>query len=82
MRSASSHELWLDSKSFQMNSGEILKIDLRNGENFKGVNLSYFSNHIKQLFDKKLEEFILPNSKHLPDVPDLEYFYDYSYSDV
>ena len=40
------------------------------------------NDHIKQLFDKKAEEFILPNSKHLPDVPDLEYFYDYSYSDV
>ena len=40
------------------------------------------NDHIKQLFDKKPEEFILPNSKHLPDIPDLEYFYDYSYSDV
>ena len=40
------------------------------------------NDHIKQLFDKKAEEFILPNSKHLPDIPDLEYFYDYSYSDV
>ena len=40
------------------------------------------NDHIKQLFDKKAEEFILPNSKHLPDIPDLEYFYDYSYSEV
>ena len=50
MRSAFSHELWLDSKSFQINSGEILEINLRNGENFKGINLSFFSNHIKQFF--------------------------------
>jgi len=39
-------------------------------------------NKIKDLFDKKVEEFILPNSKHLPEIPNLEYFYDYSYSDV
>ena len=38
------------------------------------------NDHIKQLFDKKAEEFILPNSKHLPEIPDLEYFFDYSYS--
>ncbi len=37
-------------------------------------------NKIKDLFDKKVEEFILPNSKHLPDISDLEYYYDYSYS--
>ena len=49
-RSALSHELWLDSKSFQIKSDEILEIDLRNGENFKGVNLSFFSNRIKQFF--------------------------------
>ena len=50
MRSAFSHELWLDSKSFQIKSDEILEIDLRNGENFKGINLSFFSNRIKQFF--------------------------------
>ena len=49
-RPALSHELWLDSKSFQIKSDEILEIDLRNGENFKGVNLSFFSNRIKQFF--------------------------------
>ena len=47
---ALSHELWLDSNSFQINSDEILEIDLRNGENFKGVNLSFFSNRVKQFF--------------------------------
>ncbi len=30
------------------------------------------NNHIKQLFDKKAEEFILPNSKHYPEISDLE----------
>ena len=49
-RAAFTHELWLDSESFQIKSGEILEIDLRNGENFNGINLSFFSNRIKQFF--------------------------------
>ena len=38
-------------------------------------------NQLKDLFDKKAEEFILPNTKHYPEILDLEYSYDYSYSD-
>ena len=34
----------------------------------------------KDLFDKKIEEFILPSTKNYPEISDLEYFYDYSYS--
>ena len=50
IRGVYSHELWLDSKSFQIKSDEILEIEIRNGENFKGINLSFFSNRIKQFF--------------------------------
>jgi len=37
-------------------------------------------NQLKDLFDKKIEEFILPSTKNYPEISDLEYFYDYSYS--
>ncbi len=49
-RDAFSHELWLDSKSFQIKSDEILEIDIRNGENFNGNTLAFFSNSVKQFF--------------------------------
>jgi len=49
-RESVSHELWLDSNSFQIKTGKILDIDIRNGENFEGINLSFFSNRIKQFF--------------------------------
>ena len=45
-----SHELWLDSKTFQIESSQILEIDMRNGENFNGISLSFFENRIKQFF--------------------------------
>ena len=35
-------------------------------------------NQLKDLFDKKAEEFTLPNVKHYPEIPNLETFYDYS----
>ena len=47
---AVAHELWLDSKQFQLPVDKEVEIELRNGENFKGVNLSYFDNRIKQFF--------------------------------
>jgi len=47
---AHAHELWLDSKEFQPPGGENVKIELRNGENFKGINLSYFNKWVKQFF--------------------------------
>ena len=47
---AYSHELWLDSKTFQIEAGETLEIEIRNGENFEGINLSFFNNRIKQFF--------------------------------
>tara|TARA_Y100001978_G_scaffold197820_1_gene209290 strand:- start:979 stop:2202 length:1224 start_codon:yes stop_codon:yes gene_type:complete len=34
------------------------------------------SNHIKELFDKRLEEFILPETKHLPEINNLKLHYD------
>ena len=47
---AYAHELWLDSKKFQLPEGENVEIELRNGQNFKGINLSYFKKWVKQFF--------------------------------
>ena len=47
---AVAHELWLDSKQFQLREDKEVKMELRNGENFKGVNLSYFDKRIEQFF--------------------------------
>lgn len=40
----------MDTKSFQPQIGDIVAIELRNGQNFKGINLSYFKNRIEHFF--------------------------------
>lgn len=50
LASTCSHELWLDSKKFQVGPKENIEIELRNGEKFEGLNLSFFKNRIKQFF--------------------------------
>jgi cobalt/nickel transport protein len=47
---AHAHELWLDSKEFQPPEGGNVEIELRNGENFRGINLPYFNKRVKQFF--------------------------------
>ena len=47
---ALSHELWLEGKPFRPQVGERMEIEIRNGENFEGVNLSFFNDRIKQFF--------------------------------
>lgn len=43
---AVSHEFWLEPKKFQARSGEEVQIDIRNGENFRGLELSWFDPRI------------------------------------
>ena len=40
--SAFSHEFWIEPQKFQVENGEIMEIDLKNGQNFVGAKLSYF----------------------------------------
>jgi uncharacterized GH25 family protein len=47
---ALAHELWLDSKEFQPLEGGNVEIELRNGQNFSGLNLPYFNRSVKQFF--------------------------------
>jgi len=47
---AHAHELWLDSKEFQPPEDRNVEIELRNGQNFRGINLPYFNKTVKQFF--------------------------------
>ena len=47
---AHAHELWLDSKEFQPPEDGKVEIELRNGQNFRGLNLPYFNKSVKQFF--------------------------------
>jgi cobalt/nickel transport protein len=47
---AHAHELWLDSKEFQPPEVGNIEIELRNGQNFSGLNLPYFNKSVKQFF--------------------------------
>ena len=37
-----SHEFWIEPQKFQVENGETMEIDLKNGQNFVGSKLSYF----------------------------------------
>ena len=37
------HEFWIDSKKFQVEKGENVVAYTRNGQNFKGIDLAYFT---------------------------------------
>ena len=62
------HELWLDTKSFQPQIGDTVAIELRNGQNFKGINLSYFKNRIEHFFWEQNSKSTNVNSRS-GDVP-------------
>jgi len=44
------HELWIDTPNFTPNVSQSIDIELRNGQNFNGINLSYFTNRVDQLY--------------------------------
>lgn len=47
---ALSHELWIDTPDFQPQKNQPIAIELRNGENLQGINLSYFENRVVEFF--------------------------------
>lgn len=44
----SAHEFWIEPQNFQVESGEELAIDLKNGQNFVGSRLSYFESQFSR----------------------------------
>ncbi|KIN61001.1 DUF4198 domain containing protein [Sulfitobacter noctilucae] len=45
---AASHELWIESSDYQIESGDQLQAVFKNGENFEGSTLSYFDRSAKR----------------------------------
>lgn len=45
------HEFWIDSKAFQVETGENLEVYTKNGQEFAGVDLAYFTRRVV-LFDR------------------------------
>ncbi len=45
------HEFWIDSKKFQVETGENIAAYTKNGQNFKGVDLAYFDRRVV-MFDR------------------------------
>lgn len=64
---AMSHELWIDTPDFQPQTDQSIPIELRNGENFQGINLSYFENRVVELFYD--HSGIMPAASRSGDLP-------------
>lgn len=62
-----SHELWIDTPDFQPKTDQSIPIELRNGENLQGINLSYFENRVVELFYD--HSGIIPATSRSGDLP-------------
>jgi len=45
------HEFWIDAQEYQVETGQNVTASLKNGQNFKGVDLAYFERRLV-LFDR------------------------------
>ncbi|MFK7870441.1 MAG: DUF4198 domain-containing protein [Roseobacter sp.] len=67
---AQAHEFWLEPRAFQVDSDETLEADLRNGENFKGISLSFFENRFTR-FEMVMGDRVTPITGRMGDSPAL-----------
>ncbi|MEM6887306.1 MAG: DUF4198 domain-containing protein [Pseudomonadota bacterium] len=67
---AHSHEFWIEPREFQVADGNVLEADLRNGEKFKGISLSFFDNRFTR-FELALGSRITPVTGRMGDTPAL-----------
>ena len=68
--SASAHEFWIEPKLYQVENDAPVVADLKNGEEFEGVALSWFDRNFTR-FDMVLGEDIRPVTGRLGDTPAL-----------
>lgn len=68
--SASAHEFWIEPQKFQVESGAALIANLKNGENFKGGDLAYFSTSTTR-FDVIANGTVTPVEGRMGDRPAL-----------
>ena len=45
-----SHEMWLDTTTFQQSVGKDIQISLKNGQMFQGAGLSYFKSRFSDFY--------------------------------
>lgn len=67
----SAHEFWIEPQNFQVENGTILQADLKNGQNFKGINLAFFENRFAR-FDMILNGVVAPVAGRMGDSPALQ----------
>ena len=67
------HEFWIDSKKFQVKTGENVVAYTRNGQNFKGVDLAYFTGRaaLFERIDSEARQTVTPRLGDSPvfDIP-------------
>ncbi len=67
---AFAHEFWLAPQNYQPQTGTTLQVQLRNGQNFKGVEIGYFDKRI-EMFDWLQNDTRTPVSSRTGDFPAL-----------
>lgn len=68
--SAVGHEFWIDPEKYQVDPGDALVADLRNGQNFKGTALAWFDNRIAR-FEMAQDDALTPVEGRMGDTPAL-----------
>ena len=68
---ASAHEFWIEPGAYQVEPGEEITADLKNGENFSGINLSYIDRNIAR-FDIAMADEVAPVEGRMGDRPALK----------
>jgi cobalt/nickel transport protein len=68
---AYAHEFWLEAQKYQVEPGETLAVDLRNGEQFKGNALSYFPSNTTR-FEMVLDGDVTSIQPRMGDAPALQ----------
>lgn len=65
---ANAHEFWLEPVKFQVTQNEVIEVDLRNGQMFKGARLPYFDHRILR-FETANTAGVVPYSGRMGDLP-------------
>ncbi len=65
--SSFAHELWIDTPDFTPKTSQDIPIELRNGEMFKGINLSFFNTRVNALYFDMTER--VDAASRLGDIP-------------
>lgn len=68
---AQSHEFWIEPTQYQVESGAPIEAHLRNGENFKGISLSWFDRRFTR-FDIVSGDTVTPVEGRMGDTPALQ----------